>query len=166
MNLPCPTPHHPGADAPGRPVDLPTDLPVDLPDVLAELQAAFIRYEAALRDNDVAQLDAFFWPDVRVVRYGVDDAQHGFEALSQWRRTAPPVGAARRTERTVITTFGTALGVAQTEFRNTPEGPVGRQTQTWVRGPAGWRIVAAHVSLPLSAHARSLGADADPEGRP
>jgi hypothetical protein len=24
---------------------------------------------------------------------------------------------------------------------------VGRQMQTWVRLPAGWRIVAAHVSL-------------------
>lgn len=140
--MPEPRDRLPGPDAAAL------NLPVNLPEVQAELQACFIQYEAALRDHDVAQLDAFFWPDERVVRYGVADLQHGHVQLTHWRRhEAPAVGPLRRTERTVITTFGRDLGVAMTEFRNTPGGPVGRQSQTWVRGPAGWRIVAAHVSL-------------------
>lgn len=148
-------------DCPPGPDAATLNLPVNLPDVQAELQACFIQYEAALRDNDVAQLDAFFWPDERVVRYGVADMQHGHAQLAHWRRhEAPAVGALRRTERTVITTFGRDLGVAMTEFRNMPGGPVGRQSQTWVRGPGGWRIVAAHVSLPAGGASTTSAASA------
>ena len=38
--------------------------------------------------------------------------------------------------------------VASTLFyREGAKGRVGRQMQTWVRFPEGWRIVAAHVSI-------------------
>jgi Protein of unknown function (DUF3225) len=38
--------------------------------------------------------------------------------------------------------------VASTLFyRDSVPGKVGRQMQTWVRFPEGWRIVAAHVSV-------------------
>jgi hypothetical protein len=38
--------------------------------------------------------------------------------------------------------------VASTLFyRDALPGKVGRQMQTWVRFPEGWRIVAAHVSI-------------------
>jgi AtzH-like len=48
----------------------------------------------------------------------------------------------------VITTFGRDFAVASTLFhRPTAPGKVGRQTQAWVRGENGWRIVAAHVSV-------------------
>lgn len=120
---------------------------INLPDVLPEVQAAFESYEQALRDNDLARLDDFFWHDPRVVRYGVADIQHGFDAVQAWRRTAPYIGPERVTLRTVITTFGRDCATAMTEFRNTPSAPLGRQMQTWVRGPEGWRIVAAHVSF-------------------
>lgn len=36
----------------------------------------------------------------------------------------------------------------ETAFRRISTGREGRQSQTWVRMPAGWRVVAAHVSLP------------------
>ena len=31
--------------------------------------------------------------------------------------------------------------------RPTTAGKIGRQSQTWLRTDAGWRVVAAHVSL-------------------
>ncbi|MEV4118798.1 AtzH-like domain-containing protein [Micromonospora sp. NPDC049645] len=35
-----------------------------------------------------------------------------------------------------------------TRFGYAGGAPTGRQTQTWVRPPVGWRIVTAHVSVP------------------
>jgi hypothetical protein len=53
----------------------------------------------------------------------------------------------RRLSRTVFTTYGRDFAVASTLFhRDSLPGKVGRQMQTWVRFPEGWRIVAAHVS--------------------
>jgi hypothetical protein len=41
-----------------------------------------------------------------------------------------------------------AAVVASTLFhRDSLPGKVGRQMQTWVRFPEGWRVVAAHVSI-------------------
>jgi hypothetical protein len=49
----------------------------------------------------------------------------------------------------VVVAFGEDVACVSTEFRY-PDRPVpGRQSQTWVRTPTGWRIAAAHVSLPL-----------------
>ena len=41
---------------------------IDLPDVVAEVTAAFVRYEAALVSNDVETLDALFRDDPRTIR--------------------------------------------------------------------------------------------------
>ena len=58
------------------------------------------------------------------------------------------IGLERSTSRTVITTYGNDLATAATLFhRETTPGKVGRQMQTWMRTPDGWRVVAAHVSL-------------------
>jgi len=45
----------------------------------------------------------------------------------------------------VITTHGRDFATASTTFSR--GGRIGRQSQTWVRRPEGWRVVAAHVSL-------------------
>jgi hypothetical protein len=48
----------------------------------------------------------------------------------------------------VITTYGRDFAVASTLFhRESAPGKVGRQMQSWVRFPEGWRVVAAHVSI-------------------
>ncbi|MGY3405137.1 hypothetical protein ACVWZV_001250 [Bradyrhizobium sp. GM5.1] len=61
---------------------------------------------------------------------------------------ARPVGLNRRTAKTVITSYGRDTAVASTLFyRDTMPGKVGRQMQTWVKFPEGWRVVAAHVSI-------------------
>ncbi len=121
---------------------------VNDPEVLAEVTALFARYEAALVGNDVAALDALFWQDARVIRYGIAENLHGAAEILAFRRVRPATGLARDLERTVITTFGRDFATASTLFRRTTSpGRVGRQMQTWARLPEGWRIVAAHVSV-------------------
>jgi hypothetical protein len=121
---------------------------VDLPDVLAEVTAQFARYEAALVSNDVAVLDELFRADKRSLRYGVGENLYGYDAIMAFRAARSPVGLGRKTEKTVITTYGRDAAVASTLFyRESLPGKVGRQMQTWVRFPEGWRIVAAHVSI-------------------
>ena len=118
------------------------------PDVLAELQAAFAAYEAALVGNDVAELDASFWASPQTIRYGTGENLYGHDEIAAFRAARPPAGLARTLERTVLTTYGRDFGTASTLFRRagTPDR-LGRQMQSWVRFPEGWRVVAAHVSL-------------------
>jgi hypothetical protein len=121
---------------------------IDLPDVLGEVTAQFERYERALVSNDVAVLDELFHRDARTLRYGIGENLYGYEEIATFRAARSPVGLMRRTARTVITTYGRNAAVASTLFyRDSLPGKVGRQMQTWVRFPEGWRIVAAHVSV-------------------
>jgi hypothetical protein len=121
---------------------------VDLPDVLAEVTAAFERYEKALVSNDVAVLDELFRADHRTLRYGVGENLYGHDEIMAFRAARSPIGLARKTARTVITSYGRDTAVASTLFyREALPGKVGRQMQTWIRFPEGWRIAAAHVSI-------------------
>lgn len=119
---------------------------IDDPATLAEVTTAFERYEAALMSNDVAVLDATFWVDPRTLRYGLNENLYGHDAIAAFRSARPAVGLARTRSNTVITTYGTDFATANTEFQRAGIRP-GRQSQTWVRMPEGWRVVAAHVSL-------------------
>ncbi|HEI8867267.1 TPA: oxalurate catabolism protein HpxZ [Serratia odorifera] len=120
---------------------------IDRPAVVAEVTAAFYRYEQALIGNDIETLDALFWHDGRTVRYGASENLYGIEQIRDFRRQRPSAGLERRLENTVITTYGDDMAVASTEFRREGSERTGRQMQTWVKLPIGWRIVAAHVSL-------------------
>jgi len=121
---------------------------IDLPEVLAEVTAQFARYEQALVSNDVAVLDELFRKDPRTLRYGIGENLYGYEAIMAFRAARSPVGLMRRTDKTLITSYGRDTAVASTLFyRESLPGRVGRQMQTWVRFPEGWRIVAAHVSV-------------------
>ncbi|WP_027580298.1 oxalurate catabolism protein HpxZ [Bradyrhizobium sp. Ai1a-2] len=121
---------------------------IDLPDVLAEVTAQFERYEKALVSNDVAVLDELFRNDKRTLRYGIGENLYGYDAIMAFRAARSPAGLNRRTDKTVISTYGRDTAVASTLFyRDTAPGKVGRQMQTWIRFPEGWRIVAAHVSI-------------------
>jgi hypothetical protein len=121
---------------------------INLPDILAEATAAFARYEQALTTNDVATLDELFWADERTIRYGISENLYGYAEIEAFRAARSPQGLARKLERTVITTYGRDMATASTLFRrDTQAGLVGRQMQTWMRMPAGWKVVAAHVSV-------------------
>jgi hypothetical protein len=121
---------------------------IDLPEVVAEVKAAFDRYERALVSNDVAMLDALFHDDVRTIRYGGAENLYGFAEIEAFRAARSPAGLARTLSKTVISTYGRDFAVTSTLFhRASAPGKVGRQMQTWVRFPQGWRVVAAHVSV-------------------
>ncbi|GEP11139.1 oxalurate catabolism protein HpxZ [Methylobacterium gnaphalii] len=121
---------------------------IDDAETKAEVEAAFARYEAALVGNDVATLEALFHDDPRTIRYGVGENLYGMDAIRAFRRSRSPQGLDRSLSDTVITTYGRDYAVAMTLFRRTnAPGKVGRQSQTWVRFPEGWRVVAAHVSV-------------------
>jgi hypothetical protein len=120
---------------------------VNLPEVLAEVTSAFERYEQALVGNDVAVLDELFWNDPLTIRYGATENLYGYAGIQAFRAARPSQGLARELMNTVITTYGRDFATANTEFRRTGSARTGRQTQTWMRTPAGWRVVSAHVSL-------------------
>jgi len=116
---------------------------------LAELQELYPKYETALVTNDVETLTTMFWASPHVMRFGVTENLYGIEELEAFRKGRSPVNLARKIVRLDIVTFGTDFGSVTLEFeRQTGDKLIrGRQSQTWVRLPEGWRIVAAHVSL-------------------
>jgi Protein of unknown function (DUF3225) len=120
---------------------------IDLPEVVAEVRAAFDRYEKALGDNDVVTLNSVFRKDPRTIRYGASENLYGHAEIEAFRTARTPPGT-RTISKTVISAYGRDHAVASTLYhRPSTPGKVGRQMQTWVRFPEGWRVVAAHVSL-------------------
>ncbi|MFY8031203.1 MAG: oxalurate catabolism protein HpxZ [Devosia sp.] len=121
---------------------------INRPDVLAEVEAVFARYEVALTRNDVEVLDELFHPAPTTIRYGATENLYGIDEIRAFRLSRPSAGLQRVLSQTVITTYGTDFATASTLFhRDAAPGKVGRQMQTWVRMPQGWRVVAAHVSM-------------------
>lgn len=120
---------------------------INLPHVLTEVTAAFERYEAALVSNDIPTLMAMFWDSPHTLRYGVSENLYGHAEINAFRLARQPSGLARSVFKTVITTYGTDFATANIEFQRAGSTDLGRQSQSWVRMPEGWRVVAAHVSL-------------------
>ena len=120
---------------------------INLPDVHAEVAAVFARYENALVSNNVEVLDELFWNSEHTLRYGATENLYGYDAICAFRAGRPSQGLARTLLSTVITTYGLDFATANTEFARAGSEKTGRQSQTWLRTPDGWRVVAAHVSL-------------------
>jgi hypothetical protein len=119
---------------------------INIPEVVAEVTAAFDRYERALNENEWKTLDDSFWASPRTVRYGQAENLYGRDEILAFRKARSSVGIRRRLLRTVITSFGRDFATASCEFQRIESGRRGRQMQTWARMPEGWRVVAAHVS--------------------
>ena len=120
---------------------------INLPDVVAEVTVAFARYEAALVGNQVEVLDELFWNSPHTLRYGAAENLYGYDAIRAFRAGRSPQGLARRVLRTAITTYGRDFATTNIEFQRDGSDRIGRQSQTWMRTPEGWRVVSAHVSL-------------------
>ncbi|TZG24946.1 oxalurate catabolism protein HpxZ [Sphingomonas montanisoli] len=125
---------------------------IDDPLVVAEVRAAFDAYEAALMANDLDAMDALFWDSASTVRFGPGQNSFGIDAIREFRKARPGGSPQRTLLRVEITTFGPDFAIANAEFRREGADATGRQSQTWVRRPEGWRVVAAHVSLLGSGH--------------
>lgn len=124
-----------------------TTMEINLPEVLAEVTAAFNRYEDALVNNKVEVLDELFWDSPHTLRYGATENLYGYGAIQAFRAGRPSAGLERTLLKTVITTYGRDVATANVEFQRTGGAKPGRQSQTWLRTADGWRVVAAHVSL-------------------
>lgn len=122
---------------------------INIPEVLADVETQFDRYEQALVTNDVAVLDELFWNAPQTLRYGAGENLYGYDAIQAFRQGRPANNLEREITARSVTTFGADFAVANIEFRREGNPRTGRQSQSWVRMPEGWRVVAAHVSLML-----------------
>ncbi|WOB09366.1 oxalurate catabolism protein HpxZ [Piscinibacter gummiphilus] len=120
---------------------------INKPDVVAEVTAAFNRYEDALVNNKVEVLDELFWNSPHTLRYGATENLYGYDEIAAFRASRPATGLARTLLRTVITTYGDSFATANVEFQRIGASRPGRQSQTWMKTADGWRVVSAHVSL-------------------
>ncbi len=116
------------------------------PAAVAELTAAFFRFEAAFLSNDVATLNELYWRSPLTVRYGVYENLYGYDTIAGFRQARLPRDTARTLKNTVITTFGRDFGTANTEFVMHGSGRAGRHTHTWMRGHAVRTTALAQVS--------------------
>jgi hypothetical protein len=121
------------------------------PVVIAELTKCHEVYERALIANDTEVLDAFFWDSPHSVRFGVMENLHGADEIRAFRRGRPKINLDREIRRLDIMAFGDSTGIVNLEYMRPWNGVEqhGRQTQFWFRFGEGWKIVSAHVSLPL-----------------
>jgi hypothetical protein len=120
---------------------------IDLPEIVAEVKAAYDRYNDAVNSGNIAILNSTFRDDPRTIRYGQAENLYGYKEIEGFRAAARPLDPPRTLSKTVITTYGRDYAVASTlTYRANQPGKVGRQMQTWVRFPDGWHVVAAHVS--------------------
>jgi len=123
-----------------------TTIPINQPETVAEVSEVFSRYERALLDNDVPTLVELFWDSPATVRYGIDEIHHGHAAIAEFRRSQASATMPRQLRNVVVTTFGDDVATVDAEFLPDGSDAVGRQSQTWVRTTAGWRVSSAHVS--------------------
>ena len=119
------------------------------PATVAELSALYPQYETALMTNDIETMQRLFWASPHVVRFGATENLHGIYEIEAFRHARPATNLARTVTRIDVTTFGKDFGCVNLEFERKRDDKLirGRQSQTWVRLPEGWRVVAAHVSV-------------------
>ncbi|MEN6542100.1 oxalurate catabolism protein HpxZ [Parvibaculum sp.] len=123
------------------------DEAIDDEEVVAEVRAVFDRYEKALMENDVDVLDELFWQNARTIRYGAGENLYGFDEIAAFRSGRNAAKIARKPLRVEISTYGRNFATANCEYQRLSDEKCGRQSQTWVRFPEGWRVISAHVSF-------------------
>ena len=119
------------------------------PEIVAEIQALYPKYEAALMANDAETLTRMFWATPQAMRFGVSENLYGIKEINAYRKGRSPANLARTVRRLDIVRFGRDFGSVTLEFERAVDGKIisGRQSQVWVRFAEGWRIVSAHVSV-------------------
>jgi Asp-tRNA(Asn)/Glu-tRNA(Gln) amidotransferase A subunit family amidase len=110
---------------------------------------AFWRYDAALLANDKPVLDELFLPGPDTLRGDGRNLLVGHDAISGFRsaRAAIPTRAIAELHVRVLTADHVLI-MARTADGAGDRTATGLQTQLWRHTEAGWRVAAAHVSLP------------------
>ncbi len=117
------------------------------------LVEAFRTYEQALMSDDVEVLDRLFAPATTTLRGDADGLLVGHDQIAAFRSGRGGAPARRLVQTHVqVTDPDHALVVAVTELAR---GGRGQQTQLWARTDddfcGGWKVTAAHVSVPAPA---------------
>ena len=124
-----------------------TDLTPNIREVVAEVRELFERYEQALIDKNVEVLDATFWNSRHTIRWTPTEHGYGFDEIHAQRVRRPPgPGTKEARRRLEILTLGRDIATVNLEYKVRGKDQIGRQTQTWVRFPEGWKVINAHVS--------------------
>ena len=126
-----------------------SDRTPNIPEIVAEVSALFERYEQALIDKNVEVLDATFWNSSYTIRLANNEHGYGFDRIHAHRVARPPgPGTKEKRLRLDIITIGRDFATVTLVYKVRGKEMTGRQMQTWVRFPdAGWKVVAAHVSM-------------------
>ncbi|HEV8026328.1 MAG TPA: AtzH-like domain-containing protein, partial [Stellaceae bacterium] len=74
---------------------------INIPQIVAEVTAAFARYEQALVTNDIDVLNELFWNSPHTLRLGATENLYGYQAITGFRAARSPLNLARRLRRTV-----------------------------------------------------------------
>jgi hypothetical protein len=119
---------------------------IDDPVLVAEVTAAFHRYEKALMEDDIEVMDELFRQAKETIRFGVGEVLYGFDEIAAFRRGRGG-SPQRKLGRVEISTYGDRFATANAEFFREGSTRRGRQSQAWVKFPEGWKIVSAHVSI-------------------
>ncbi len=119
---------------------------INEPSVVNEVRGIFDRYESALVADDLTTMTELFLDSAEIVRFGINDTEHGSEDLIGWRKAQPPHRPGRSLSDVSVVTYGDTVAVVTAMFSYPDRPLLGRQSQTWVRFDEGWRIVHAHVS--------------------
>ena len=123
------------------------DLTVNIPEVVAEVRALFERYEQALIDKNVEVLDDTYWTSPHTIRLAPTEHGWGFDQIHAHRVRRPPGPGTKETRRRLeILTLGRDIATVTLEYKVRGQDKIGRQSQTWVRFPEGWKVILAHVS--------------------
>ena len=124
-----------------------SDLTPNIAEVVAEVRERFERYERALIDKEVEVLDDTFWQSPYTVRLAATEHGYGFDEIHAHRVRRPPGPGTKESRRRLeILTLGRDFATVNLEFKVRGRDQIGRQSQTWVRFPQGWKVVSAHVS--------------------
>src|SRR5258707_15355343 len=109
---------------------------ISIPSVVAEVTAAFQRYEKALNTNDVVTLDELFWQSPHTLRYGVGEQLYGYDQIAAFRAGRDPgaSGGAVKGEPLKMwgVTHGHDFGTANCEGLPPGASQTGRQSHTWM----------------------------------
>ena len=122
---------------------------IDLPEVVAEVRAAFDRYEKALVSNDVATLDALFHDDARTIRYGGGENLYGYAEIKvvSRRALAGRPGAHLVEDRHQHLRPRLRRRVDAVSSRQPCPAKSAARCRPGCAFHEGWRVVAAHVSV-------------------
>ena len=78
---------------------------LNIPKVVAEVRAAFLRYQHAVDTKDVETMNKLFWTSPLTVRFGPNGTLIGHDAIANYRQTRTASAEPRALQNTVITTF-------------------------------------------------------------